>query len=150
MAGGNSVLCTARWHHPTARVVSEVKRLGYGFTDNSRRLHPAFAEACDRCAAMKEDIIIRRKHLDRLRVWLGRVMESTAWLLCAGLLVASVLVPVGGALAWLVSGSGSVLATGIAGGIGLGVAGTCLLVQRLDRTAKRLCRHGEVVMQPQA
>ena len=91
---------------------------------------------------MKEDIIIRRKHLDRVRVWTGRLLESAAWLLCAGLLVASAVVPVTAAMAWLLSGSGNVLATGVGGGILLGVAGTCLLVVRLDRTARRLCRQG--------
>jgi hypothetical protein len=91
---------------------------------------------------MKQDIIIRRKHLDRVRVWIGRLLETAAWLLCAGLLVASAVVPVTAAMAWLLSGNGSVLASGVVGGIVLGVAGTCLLVVRLDRTARRLCRQG--------
>jgi len=87
---------------------------------------------------MQEDIIIRRKHLDRLRTWFGRALESAAWLLCLGLLAASVVVPLGAALVWLVSGSGSVLATGIGGGIAVGTVAVWLLVRRLDCAAKRL------------
>lgn len=89
---------------------------------------------------MKEDIIITRKHLDRIRTWAGRGMESIAWLLCLGLLVVSVLVPAGSALAWLVSGSESLLAAGLLGGIVAGCAGIWLLVRRLDRAARGL-RH---------
>ena len=96
---------------------------------------------------MKEDIVIRRKHLDRLRTWLGRALESAAWLLCLGLLAASVLVPVGAALAWLLSGSGSVLATGLGGGIALGTVATWLLVRRLDLAAKRLCQPEQAPVQ---
>jgi hypothetical protein len=43
-------------------------------------------------------------------------------------------------LAWLVSGSGAVLAAGFGGGLLLGLAGVWQLLRRIDRAARRLRR----------
>jgi hypothetical protein len=90
---------------------------------------------------MNENIVIPRVKIEQVKVWFGRALEATTWLICLGLLAASAAVAAGGALGWLVSGSETVLAVGLGGGLLLGLAGVWQLLQRLDRTAK--CLRGE-------
>ncbi len=89
---------------------------------------------------MNENIVIPRVKIEQVKVWFGRALEATTWLICLGLLAASAAVAACGALAWLVSGSETVLAGGLGGGLLLGLAGAWQLLQRLDRAAKCL-RH---------
>jgi hypothetical protein len=63
-----------------------------------------------------------------------------AALFSLGLLALSAAVAGCGALAWLVSGSGAVLAAGFGGGLLLGLAGVWQLLRRIDRAARRLRR----------
>ena len=85
---------------------------------------------------MKENIVIPIS-IERLKIWFRRTLEAATWLICLGLLATSVAVAACGVLAWLVSGSGPVLAAGLGGGVLLGLAGVWQLLDRLDRTAKR-------------
>jgi hypothetical protein len=65
-------------------------------------------------------------------------LEAATWLICLGLLATSAAVAACGALAWLVSGSSTVLAAGLGGGLLLGLAGVWQLLRRLDRAVKQL------------
>ena len=87
---------------------------------------------------MNENIVIPRVKIEQVKVWFGRALETTTWLICLGLLAASAAVAAGGALAWLVSGSETVLAVGLGGGLLLGLASLWQLLHRLDRAAKGL------------
>jgi hypothetical protein len=89
---------------------------------------------------MNEDIVIPKSKIERLKVWAGRMLEASAWLICLGLLAASAAVAACGGLAWLVSGSEAALAIGAGGGVLLGLAGVWQLLRRLDQAAKRLRR----------
>ena len=66
------------------------------------------------------------------------MLETTAWLICLGLLATSIAVAACGALGWLLSGSGTVLAAGLGGAVVLGLAGVWQLLGRLDRAAGRI------------
>ena len=89
---------------------------------------------------MNESIVIPRVKIEQVKVWFGRALEATTWLICLGLLAASAAVAACGALGWLVSGSETVLAVGLGGGLLLGLAGMWQLLHRLDRAAKGLRR----------
>ncbi|MEI6178133.1 MAG: hypothetical protein WCS43_14665 [Verrucomicrobiota bacterium] len=86
---------------------------------------------------MKENIVIPI-NIERAKVWTRRTLEAASWLICIGLLAASIAVAACGTLAWLVSGSDAVLAAGLGGGVLLGLAGVWQLLGRLDHAAKRL------------
>ena len=86
---------------------------------------------------MKENIVIPIK-IERVKVWFRRTLETAAWLICLGLLATSIAVAACGALGWLVSGSGTVLAAGLGGGVLLGLAGVWQLLGRLDQATRRL------------
>ncbi len=108
------------------------------FTGFSLLLHPIRAAAGDGLFAMNENIVITRVKIELLKVWIRRALEAAIWLICLGLLAASAVVAACGALAWLVSGNETLLATGLGGGLLLGLAGVWQLLHRLDRAAKAL------------
>jgi len=87
--------------------------------------------------AMKENIVIPIK-IERVKIWFRRALETATWLICLGLLAASVLVAVGAALLWLVSGSEVILALGLGSGLLLGLAGVWHLLRKLDRAVHHL------------
>ena len=107
------------------------------FIELSLVLHQTGAPACEGPSAMKENIVIPIK-IERVKIWLRRALETTAWLICLGLLATSVAVAACGALGWLVSGNGTVLAAGLVGAVLLGLAGVWQLLGRLDQAARRL------------
>ena len=86
---------------------------------------------------MKENIVIPIK-IERLKLWTRWTLEATSWLICLGLLAASVAVAGCAALAWLVTGSEIILTLGLGGGMLLGLAGVWHLLRQLDRAAKQL------------
>ena len=85
-----------------------------------------------------QDTIVIPVGIGRLKLWTRRALETAGWLICLGLLAASAAVAGGAALVWLVSGSETLLAFGLAGGLVLGLAGVWHLLHRLDRTARQL------------
>ena len=93
---------------------------------------------------MKEYIVIPIK-IERVKLWTRWTLEATTWLICLGLLAASVVVAGCAALAWLVSGSETVLTLGLGGGMLLGLAGVWHLLRQLDRTVKQLRRETPAV-----
>ena len=86
---------------------------------------------------MKENIVIPI-NIERVKIWTRRTLEAAGWLICLGLLAMSAAVAACGALAWLVSGSGTFLAAGLGCGMLLGLAGVWQLLGRLDQAAGRL------------
>jgi hypothetical protein len=110
---------------------------GDEFTGFSPSLHQAGGPTCDGRPAMKENIVIPI-NIVRVKVWVRRALEAAGWLICLGLLAMSAAVAACGALAWLVSGSGAVLAAGLGCGVLLGLAGVWQLLGRLDLAVKRL------------
>ena len=86
---------------------------------------------------MKENIVIPIK-IERLKLWTRWTLEATSWLICFGLLAASVVVAGCAALAWLVTGSEVILTLGLGGGLLLGLAGVWHLLRQLDRATKQL------------
>ena len=119
-----------RWHVVTKMPTGE-------FIEYSPVLHQVDAAACDGQPAMKDNIVIPI-NIERVKVWTRRMLEAAGWLICLGLLAASAAVASCGALAWLVSGSESVLAAGLGCGMLLGLAGVWQLLHRLDQAAMRL------------
>jgi hypothetical protein len=107
------------------------------FTKFSPALHQVNTPGCEGPPAMNENIVIPIK-IERVKVWGRRTLEAAAWLICLGLLAMSVAVAACGALAWLVSGSETVLAAGLGGGVLLGLGGVWKLLRRLDQAAQRL------------
>ena len=88
---------------------------------------------------MKENIVIPIK-IERLKLLTVWALEVTSWLLCLGLLAASFAVAACAALAWLVSGSETLLTLGLGGGLLLGLTGVWHLLRQLDRAANQLRR----------
>ena len=86
---------------------------------------------------MKENIVIPIK-IERVKLWIRWTLEVTSWLICLGLLAASAAVGGCAALAWLVSGSETILTLGLGSGLLLGLAGVWQLLRRLDQTVKQL------------
>ena len=84
-----------------------------------------------------ETIVIPIK-IERLKLWTRRTLETASWLISLGLLAASAAVAGFSALGWLVSGSDTLLAIGLGGGILLGLAGVWHLLHRLDRAVIQL------------
>jgi len=78
--------------------------------------------------------------IERVKIWTRWILEVTTWMISLGLLAASAVVAAVAALAWLVSGSETILALGIASGLLLGLAGVWHLLRRLDQTVKNLKR----------
>ena len=107
------------------------------FTEVSPALHQADTPGCEGPPAMKENIVIPI-NIGRVKVWGRRTLEAAAWLICLGLLATSAAVAACGALAWLVSGSETVLAAGLGCGVLLGLAGVWQLLRRIDQAAMRL------------
>lgn len=87
----------------------------------------------------RENIVIPIK-IERLKLWTRWTLEATSWLVCLGLLAASVVVAGVASLAWLVSGSEVILTLGLGGGLLLGLAGVWHLLRQLERAASQL-RH---------
>ena len=92
---------------------------------------------CEDLSAMKENITIPIK-IERLKLWTRWILVATSWLICLGLLAASVAVAGCGALVWLVTGSDVILTLGLGGGLLLGLAGVWHLLRQLDRAVKQL------------
>ena len=70
----------------------------------------------DRRPAMKENIVIPIK-IERLKLWTRWTLEVTSWLICLGLLAASVAVAGLAALVWLISDSEVILTLGLGSGL---------------------------------
>jgi hypothetical protein len=121
----------------TGNVSGSSARVAGEFTDISPALHQGATPGCEGPSAMNENIVIPIK-IERVKVWGRRTLEAAAWLICLGLLATSAAVAACGALAWLVSGSETVLATGLGGGVLLGLAGVWQLLRRIDQAAMRL------------
>ncbi|HSP41492.1 MAG TPA: hypothetical protein VLO11_01355 [Luteolibacter sp.] len=85
-----------------------------------------------------KDKIVIPVQLERLKLWTRRTLETMGWLISLGLLAASAVVAGGAAFAWLIRGSDTLLATGLGGGILLGLAGVWHLLHRLDRAVGQL------------
>jgi hypothetical protein len=97
---------------------------------------------CDSPFAMNENntnenIVIPIK-IERVKLWTRWMLQATTWLICLGLLAASAAVAATATLAWLVSGSETVLALGVGGGLLLGLAGVWHLLRRLDLAVNQL------------
>ena len=88
---------------------------------------------------INKNIVIPIK-IERVKLWTRWTLEAATWLICLGLLAASVMVAAVAALAWLVSGSEVILTLGLGGGLVLGLAGVWHLLRQLDRAANQL-RH---------
>lgn len=114
-------------------------RMAADFIKDSLALHHAATFGCDGQAAMKENIVIPIK-IERLKLWTRWTLEVTSWLICLGLLAAGIVVAACAALAWLVSGSESILTLGLGSGLLLGLAGAWHLLRQLDRAANQLRR----------
>ncbi len=84
------------------------------------------------------DKIVIRVHIEQLKLWTRRTLETMGWLISLGLLAASAAVAVVAAMVWLIWGSETLLAIGLGGGILLGLAGVWHLLHRLDRAADQL------------
>ncbi|HSP43704.1 MAG TPA: hypothetical protein VLO11_12585 [Luteolibacter sp.] len=112
------------------------------FTGDSHAFHHPNTRPGEGRAVMKpnttQDTIVIPVGIGRLKLWTRRALETAGWLICLGLLAASAAVAGGAALVWLVSGSETLLAFGLAGGLVLGLAGVWHLLHRLDRTARQL------------
>lgn len=108
-----------------------------GFTEDSPAVHQMDIAWCESPPAMKENITIPIK-IERLKLWTRWMLEATSWLICLGLLAASVSVAGCGALVWLVTGSDVILTLGLGGGLLLGLAGVWHLLRQLDRAVKQL------------
>lgn len=93
---------------------------------------------------MKENIVIPIK-TEQLQLWSRWTLETAGWLICLGLLAASAAVATIAVLAWLVSGSNTLLVLGIISGLSLGLAGVWQLLRRLDRAASQL-KHAPIEM----
>ena len=76
--------------------------------------------------------------IERVKQWTRWTLEATSWLVCLGLLAASVGVSAVAALTWLVSGSEVVLVLGLGGGLALGLAGIWQLLRQVERAASQL------------
>jgi hypothetical protein len=107
------------------------------FTEDSLAFHLVGTMACESRPAMKENIVIPIK-IERVKAWTRWTLETATWLICFGLLAASVVVAGCAALAWLVSGSEVILTLGLGGGLLLGLAGVWHLLRKLDRTVNHL------------
>ena len=88
---------------------------------------------------MKETIVIPIK-IERLKLWTRWTLETAGWLISLGLLAASAVVAAIAVLAWLISGSNTILTLGITSGLLLGLAGVWQLLRRLDRATSQLKR----------
>ena len=86
---------------------------------------------------MKENIVIPIK-IERVKAWTRWTLEAATWLICLGLLAASVAASACAAIVWLVSGSEVILTLGLGSGLLLGLAGVWHLLRQLDRTVKQL------------
>ena len=87
---------------------------------------------------MKENIVITKIQIDRVKVWFRRTLVAASWLICLGLLATSVAVAACGTLAWLVTGSEMILAAGLGVGLLLGLAGLGRLLLHFDHAVKQL------------
>ena len=86
---------------------------------------------------MKQNIVIPIK-IEQLKLWSRWMLETVGWLICLGLLAASAAVAAVALLAWLISGSNTLLVLGILSGLSLGLTGAWQLLRRLDRAASQL------------
>ncbi len=85
----------------------------------------------------KDNMVIPIR-IERVKQWTRWTLEATSWLVCLGLLAASVGVSAVAALIWLVSGSEVVLVFGLGGGLVLGLAGVWQLLRQVERAAREL------------
>ena len=86
---------------------------------------------------MKENIVIPIK-TEQLQLWSRWTLEAAGWLISLGLLATSTVVATIALLAWLVTGSSTLLVLGILSALSLGLAGVWQLLRRLDRAASQL------------
>ncbi len=85
----------------------------------------------------KDNMVIPIR-IEQVKQWIRWTLEATSWLVCLGLLAASVGVSAVAALTWLVSGSEVVLVLGLGGGLALGLAGIWQLLRQVERAASQL------------
>ena len=88
-------------------------------------------------AAMKNKAEITI-NTDRSKIWARWTLEAASWLICIGLLAASAGVAGMAGLVWLVSGSTTLLAIGLLGGLALGLAGVWHILLRMDQAVQQL------------
>ena len=93
---------------------------------------------------MKENIMIPIK-IERVKLWTRRMLEVTSWLICFGLLAASVVVATCAVLAWLVSGYEIIFALGFGGSLLLGLTGVWHLLHQIGRAANQLRHETSVI-----
>jgi len=91
---------------------------------------------------MKHDIIIKRSHLDRFRIWASRGVETLGWLLSLGLIAAGLFLAGSGALVWLFFGHDALLGSTLLGGVLLVVTGCLVLLRRMDSFVGVLRKRG--------
>lgn len=158
VSGGNDQTSCSAGPQPTSRDRPGLKALAAGrrggwaccyrqmgfirpieFIELSLEIHQVNASWGERPAAMKENIVIPIK-IERLKVWAGWTLEAATWLICLGLLAASLVVAACAGLAWLMSGSETFLTIGLGGGLLLGLAGVWHWLRQLDRTVQQLRR----------
>jgi hypothetical protein len=107
------------------------------FTEISPAFHQNGMTTGEARSAMKENIVIPIK-IERMKTWTRRALEATSWLVCLGLLAASAAIAGCAGLVWLVSGSETMLALGLGGGLLLGLAGVWHLLRRLEHATEQL------------
>ena len=125
-------------------VVERISLRPNEFIEDSSAFHQIDTTWNESPPAMKDNIVIPIK-IERLKLWTRRTLEASTWLISLGLLAASVAVAACASLAWLVSGSETILTIGLGGGLLLGLAGVWQLLHRLDQTVKQLRRETPAV-----
>jgi hypothetical protein len=111
------------------------------FMGFSPAFHRIVMRCCEAAVAMKQNIVIPIP-IERVKICIRWTLEAAAWLIALGLLAAGVVAAACAALAWLFSGSAAVLATGIIGGVLLGLSGVWHMLHLLERTVRQM--RGEI------
>jgi len=87
---------------------------------------------------MDKDIIITKTTIKRSRTWFARALDATGWLIILGMIGVGLATAAGGGMIWLVFGNETVLTLGLIAGTAFCAIGSVALLQRLDRSVKRL------------
>lgn len=76
--------------------------------------------------------------IERAKTWGRWALEGASWAICLGLLAGSAGIAGVSGLVWLISGSTTLLAAGLLGGLLLGLAGVWHILLRMNQTAESL------------
>ena len=139
MSCSRSEMFTEGGLHHAVRVVE-----AESFTEDSPEPHHLYTFRRKGPSAMKENIMIPIK-IERVKLWTRRMLEVTSWLICFGLLAASVVVATCAVLAWLVSGYEIIFALGFGGSLLLGLTGVWHLLHQIGRAANQLRHETSVI-----